>query len=305
MQTNRPVLPSRRSPVDGQKQFRLVLPVAVILCSVTPVSTRPARAEPSHPPHNPPGTESSVVASATTEESADESADGQSDPSAGSLLQEVVARLPREPLTIAGDLKVRERKGLVVQELSFGMRLDWGSVPSTARYTIRDHFGTELEQLTVIRDGASLRVEYAAGSPPAAAAAPDLYASIQGTDLSWIDLTLSFLWWPDGLIVGQEQVKGRPCYVVEVRAPDAAAAERSAQTARRYAGARLWIDQDLRMLLQAEGYDADGVAVRRLWVKSFKKIDDRWMIKDMEIQSYPAAHRTKLRVDEVSPIKKP
>jgi hypothetical protein len=30
-----------------------------------------------------------------------------------------------------------------------------------------------------------------------------------------------------------------------------------------------------------------------------KKIDDRWMIKDLEIQGFPAVHRTKLTVREL------
>ena len=53
------------------------------------------------------------------------------------------------------------------------------------------------------------------------------------------------------------------------------------------------------MFLKAEGLDANGKQVRILWVKSFKKIHDRWMLKDMEIQSSPL-HRTKLVVREVN-----
>jgi len=53
------------------------------------------------------------------------------------------------------------------------------------------------------------------------------------------------------------------------------------------------------MLLQAEGLDAKGKTIRRLWVRSCKKIDKQWMIKTMEIQKYPAFHRTKLRVKTV------
>jgi hypothetical protein len=64
---------------------------------------------------------------------------------------------------------------------------------------------------------------------------------------------------------------------------------------------RLWIEEKIRVLLQAEGYDAQGEAVRRLWVQSCKKINDRWMIKDMEIQQYPEIHRTRLTVRDVKP----
>ena len=66
-----------------------------------------------------------------------------------------------------------------------------------------------------------------------------------------------------------------------------------------YARVRLWIDEELRMLLQAEGLDAEGDVVRKLWIKSFKKVDDRWMIKDMEVQRYPIRHRTRLSIKEI------
>jgi len=50
-------------------------------------------------------------------------------------------------------------------------------------------------------------------------------------------------------------------------------------------------------VLQAEGYDVRGELVRRLFMKSFKKIEDRWMVKDMDIQCFPSEHRTNLRVE--------
>ncbi len=39
--------------------------------------------------------------------------------------------------------------------------------------------------------------------------------------------------------------------------------------------------------------------IRRLWIDSFKKINDQWMIKDMEVEAEPVAHRTKLTIREV------
>jgi len=66
-----------------------------------------------------------------------------------------------------------------------------------------------------------------------------------------------------------------------------------------YAVARLWIGKQQHLLLQAEGVDANGKVVRRLWVKSCKKIDEKWIVKEMEIQSYPVVHRTKLHILEV------
>jgi hypothetical protein len=55
------------------------------------------------------------------------------------------------------------------------------------------------------------------------------------------------------------------------------------------------------MLLQAEALDPGGKAVRRLWVRSVKKINERWIIKDLEVEGFPAEHRTRLDVRDVSP----
>jgi len=195
----------------------------------------------------------------------------------------------------------------VLQELKFEMSLDLGNEPAEASYTIRDAFGKDLEQLSVAHPkGQGPRFEYASGNPLSASEPPDLFECIQGTDISWTDLTLSFLWWKDGTVVGTDTVRGRLCYLLDIPAPP----DRKGTAAhngpdgphakRRYSRVLLWIDQQLHMLLRAEGYDSNGELVRGLWVKSFKKINERWMIKDMEIQGGRAYRRTRLRIREVS-----
>jgi hypothetical protein len=220
------------------------------------------------------------------------------------LLAEVVARLPREPIEITGDLLVRRRRGVVLRELKFEVALRWGSRPATAVYTILDAFGNELEQLRVTRaaDGRP-RFSYAAGRPLAETNAPVLSQPIQQTDISWLDLTLSFLWWKGGSLTGTERVRGRDCWVVTVPAPGRRDGAEGALESR-YSGVVLWIDRQMRMLLQAEAYDRGGELVRRFWIKSFKKVGDTWMVKDMEVEAAPPVQRTKLIVREVAAQKK-
>ena len=247
--------------------------------------------------------------------------------SVGQLLEDVRAQLPRESLVISGDLIVRKRKGIVTRTLTFDMSLNLGSQPETLRCVIRDAFGKELEQLTVThRAGQEPCFEYAAGSSLSPSDLPSLFDCVQGTDISWTDLTLSFLWWRGGTTVGIETIRGRSCLVVEVPTPaglrhavpgsaggfaearTATAAlagestpEAGTQAGRQYERVLLWIDEKLRVVLQAEGYDSGGKLVRRFWINSFKKIDDKWMLKDMEVESFPSTHRTRLRVREVCP----
>ncbi len=215
-------------------------------------------------------------------------------PTAQALLDGVVQRLPREPLFIAGELVLKRRKGMVEQRYAFDMYLHWDATPALARYTVRDALGGELEQLTITRAvGQPPRYAYAAGQPLQPAPPPDLSAPLRGTDLSWNDLTLAFLWWRGGKLAGADTVKERPCYMVDVPAP---AGERNA-----CARVRLWIDQEACMLLQAEGYTPAGAVQRRLWVKSFKKINDRWMIKDLVIEGSSDARRTELHIQDLEP----
>lgn len=221
-------------------------------------------------------------------------------PTGPQLLSEVVARLPTDALQLTGELIVRKRHGVVLRRLQFDLLLNLGAIPSQARYMIRDSFGAELEQLTVIRseDGGT-RFAYATGSPLVEGPPPDLFAAIQDSDVCWVDLALSFLWWNGAQMVGSERVLDRDCYVVEIPAP-ADLAARTAPGPARYAWIRVWIDKEMKMLFQAEGLNADRATLRRLWVRSFKRFDHRWMIKDMEVQQFSGDHRTKLQIHDVA-----
>lgn len=213
------------------------------------------------------------------------------------LLQAVTARLPGDSLRIHGDIAVRRRRGVVIKRLTFHALLDLGGTPALAQYSIMDAFGRDLERLTVVRrPGSNPHLTYAAGDPLETQPAPSMSAAIQRTDIHWMDLTLSFLWWPGGVLTGTETIRGRPCHIVEVGNPHAGAG--TGDQASYCAAARLWIDERLLMLLQAELLDANRRPIRRLWVDSFKKIDNRWMIKDMEVEAEPATHRTKLTIRE-------
>lgn len=212
---------------------------------------------------------------------------------ADALLREVTASLPQEQLNINGDITARKRRGIVVNELLFEMLVNWGSEPAVASYSIQNMSGANMEQLTLTRhsDG-RLYSSYTRKDQPSAMNKPNLFDTIQGTDITWIDLTLSFLWWPNGAITGSDEIKGRTCLIVKIPAPK--------EQSHNYSYVLLWIDQAMPMLLQAEGYNAENELIRRMWVKSLKKINDKWMIKDLEIQSFPSSHRTRLRIREVN-----
>ncbi len=213
-------------------------------------------------------------------------------PDGARLLEQVVAGLPQEPLQIKARLEARNRLDDLDKVRLAEMSLDWRGGALTADYTLSDAFGGKLVRLEVRRPPAGA-LAYAAygGSELKPTEHLELSQPLADTDITWLDLSLSFLWWPGARTIATERVKGRLCYVVEVPVP--------AGTAAPCVLVRLWIEAQVRVLLQAEACDARQQRLRALRVKSFKKIQDLWMIQDLEVETYPSKHRTLLRVQEV------
>lgn len=208
------------------------------------------------------------------------------------ILDTIISQLPSEKVVLKGSINVRKMRGVVVKELGYEMVSEWGGKPPEVSFVIKDAFGGILEQMKMIRAESGPVFEYRLADSATNTPLPLMSAGIQGSDISWTDLTLSFLWWTNGTITGTEDVIERPCHVIDIKAPEGEKGQ--------YSKVRLWVEKQAFLLLKADGYDARGETLRTLWVKSFKKIGDRWMLKDMEIQSYPSNHRTKLSVDDFS-----
>ena len=110
---------------------------------------------------------------------------------------------------------------------------------------------------------------------------------ILGTDVTWSDLTLDYLWWDDVSFDAEregETVHGQVCTVI-VRKKG----ERQV---------RVWVDRKTGALMQAEEMK-DDKAVRRLWGTRLKKFGERWMANVMEVETIGSGHRTKITVEEL------
>lgn len=205
-------------------------------------------------------------------------------PTVDELMNNLMARLPSKPISLSGDLITTPETGKT-SRLTISIQLRY---PREATYTIGDAFGKPLEQLTVLRDKTRVSFLYLTGDPMRGAPAPSLDQRIQDTAVSWMDLTLGFLWWNGGQIIGEEENRGQPCYVLDRHAPVGGMAP--------YASVRIWVDKRVSMLLQAHGYDKLANLTRRMSVKSFKKINHDWMIKDLEVEDLSLQSTTVLRI---------
>ena len=215
-------------------------------------------------------------------------------PPANEILAQVRANLPREALLIRGQILSGGRLGKLERVGHVEMFLDFGDDPASACYKINDAFGTTVEQMTTsMAEGGEAEFEYETGNPLQPAAAPGSEAFIRDTDFTWNDLSLLLLWRMDGRTVREESLRGRDCHVIEFPG-QAESSSTNSQT--------VWIDTQMLVLIQMEELDGPGKLRRRMVVKNIKKISDQWMIKDLEIRSYPSLHHTLIRIDEVSPM---
>ncbi|NLL84474.1 MAG: outer membrane lipoprotein-sorting protein [Lentisphaerae bacterium] len=211
--------------------------------------------------------------------------------SAAAILEACTANLPREKMTLSGVLAVRRRRGFVVSENRYELVLEWGAVPSRAMVTLYEANSTKIvERVAMTRSGRQANLTLFSGQELTPAEPPSLAGRVGGTDLTWLDLTMDYLWWRDVRLDGVGRAKGRECDIIVATPPSPIPG---------CAGVRLWIDKKLGFLMQAEQLDPQGEPVRRMWVQSVKKMSERWMIRDMEVEMMGSGHRTRLYVEHL------
>ncbi len=102
-------------------------------------------------------------------------------------------------------------------------------------------------------------------------------APVLGTDISYEDLAMRFLYWPNASVVGTGMISAHSCWKVEARPASANDSQ--------YARVVLWIGRDDGALMKAESYDAAGNWVRRFTVTTVMKREGYWLLKQMRIES--------------------
>ncbi|PYI91888.1 MAG: hypothetical protein DME97_11885 [Verrucomicrobia bacterium] len=110
---------------------------------------------------------------------------------------------------------------------------------------------------------------------------------VRGTAVTYEDLALKFLYWPNARVTGENSISLRNCWKLELKAPN-----RQSQ----YSNVWLWVDKEGGALMKLEGYDWNGKLAKRFTVVSGQKIEDRWFLKQMRIEEFdPATGKQRAR----------
>ena len=104
-----------------------------------------------------------------------------------------------------------------------------------------------------------------------------LNEKIRDTSVTYEDLAFKFLYWPNARVLGEENVRTRKCWKLQLRAPS-----RESQ----YSNVLLWIDKASGALMRMEGYDLNAQLAKRFEVVSAQKIEGRWFLKQMRIEEF-------------------
>ena len=98
---------------------------------------------------------------------------------------------------------------------------------------------------------------------------------IRGTNLTYEDIALKFLYWPNPTVLGDQNIRTRDCWKLQLLAPS-----RDSQ----YGTVWLWVDKNSGALMRMEGYNPKGQLIKRFEVVSAQKIEGRWFLKQMRIE---------------------
>lgn len=224
---------------------------------------------------------------------------GDADLQAEELMAAVRGSMPDVPLELDASIHVVEPDGRTRNSIQAEALLTPDEAGRTAVYLLLDAFGSITEEMAVELGNGNARFRYAQGDPPEAAPLPDLFGPVAGSELSWMDLSFSYFWWPNPRVVGEEKVANRwNCKIIEIDCPASAREEAVRAGGRPWSHIRLWVVPAYAAVVRGEAW-RDGAAVKRFEVKSVKKLRKVYMIGDMEVQNLETGARTKLKVNRM------
>jgi hypothetical protein len=194
-------------------------------------------------------------------------------PSAKEILESVRLRQAQQELNLHGQL--REGATIVPFRLT--------QTGPVIRYT----FSNPDEALQLRLGENDSRLEEVTGEGVEKIAPAQFDHKVRGTGVTYEDLSLKFLYWPNAQVTGENSIRTRNCWKLELKAPN-----RQSQ----YSNIWLWVDKSGGALMRMDGYDWNARLVKRFEVISAQKIDDRWFLKQMRIEEFdPATGKVRSR----------
>lgn len=107
---------------------------------------------------------------------------------------------------------------------------------------------------------------------------------INGTDLSYEDLAMRFLYWKDSTVVGKEKVNGQMCFKLRLQNPS--------KTAGDYRIVYVWVHEKYGAMMKVVGYNAQGRPLKQFQVTDLMRVGKEYTLEKMRVDSIdPASNK--------------
>ncbi|MDB6140596.1 MAG: putative sigma regulatory protein MucB/RseB [Verrucomicrobiaceae bacterium] len=106
---------------------------------------------------------------------------------------------------------------------------------------------------------------------------------VRGFDLTYEDLSMSFLYWTNAKVLGEESLgtfTGQKAWKVRMTTPDNKGP---------YGTVDVWVHQGSGGMAKMEGWDRKGNKVKRFEMRSFQKVGESYAPKEIRVETYDPA----------------
>jgi len=141
---------------------------------------------------------------------------------------------------------------------------------------IRYEFSNPPEALVLRLGERGSRLEEVTKSGEERVTQSQLDKKVRGTDITYEDIALKFLYWPKATLQGEQTLLTRRCWKLLLQP----AAPGDSQ----YGGVMLWVEKESGAFLQADAYDRAGKLAKRFKVIAPQRINGEWILKKMRIE---------------------
>lgn len=104
--------------------------------------------------------------------------------------------------------------------------------------------------------------------------------NINGTDISFEDLSMRFLYWKNASVIGNEKVNGQLCYKLRLENPT----KRSGK----YDIVYVWVHKKYGAMMKMVGYNAAGKPLKQFLVTDVMRIGKEYTLRKMRVDTIDA-----------------
>lgn len=113
----------------------------------------------------------------------------------------------------------------------------------------------------------------------------DLATPILGTDLTYEDLSMNFLYWDNAKWEKQERVKTQKCDVLRLENPGSGG---------KYKVVYVWVHVEYGAIMRVVGYDEKGRRLKEFAVDKIMKVGKEYTLRTMKVESFNPDNKKKI-----------